>query len=437
VRIAVIHPSFLPKGGAERAVVWLCDALVRRGHTVTLVTSDYDEYWGVRSTLGFAVIELKVHGDEWRRNMEDDWRSAASQIATLLPDMDVVNAHNFPSYKWAQLAREQLPAAERPPIVWFCHEPLKRFYSAITDADTDRARAAKSANPALTRARELSSVPDTRGSLFARSLVRLRRLIRPFDLEALVRRAEAADRECVSKLDLILTNSQFTASNVERVFGAAARECHSGLPAFDLPPSGAERRPFLLAVTRLNPEKNLDMALLAIAGLRDRGPLPFEQFVVVGDGPDGAYLHRLVGLLRLEDVVTFRGFVPDGEVSELYRTAGAVIHIPLDEPFGLVFLEAAQYRKCVIAPASGGPAEIVVNGETGLVVDPLDAHAVGDAIAAAFMDGEASARLGDAAYERFMREFTFERFADRFEGFVEDMLERRRLPSECETSGPV
>jgi len=416
VRIAVIHPSMLPKGGAERVVMWLCAALQERGHAVTLITSDYDEYWGSREALGFPVVEFGVHGIEWRRNTIQDWHDAADRLRPLLAGFDVVNPHNYPAYVWAQWAREGLPEAERPPIVWFCEEPYRAFYGKLTDthcAEADRLRAV---DPIFVQARAEARVVATSSPPHKRLIERAKRILRPFDINALFQQAEAIDRETVPKLDLILGNSGFIASNVTKVFSVPARPCHLGIPIEDIGPEDVERRPFLLAVTRLHPAKNVDGCLRAVAALRDRGSLPFERFVIVGDGPERAYLEAVSRLLAIDDVVDFRGFASDAEVRELYRTAAAVIYVPLDETFGLPFLEAAEFRKAVVGPSVGGPAELVVDGVTGLVVDPLDSRAIADAVARLFTDPELARTLGEAGHARLLEHFTFEKFVDRFEG---------------------
>lgn len=415
MRIAVIHPSMLPKGGAERVIMWLCSALRERGHSVTLITSEYDDYWGERETLGFPVVELNVHGIEWRRNTIADWHRAAELLRPMLSEFDVINPHNYPAYVWAQWAREGLPESKRPPVVWYCEEPYRAFYGRITDVHCAEAERLKAADPVLVQARDEARGSVAAPPLLSRLVARAKRVLRPFDIEALHRRAEAIDRETVPKLDLVLGNSGFIASNVMKVFSVPARPCLLGIPVADIGAQDVERRPFLLAVTRLHRAKNVDGCLRAVAALRDRGKLPFERFVIVGDGPERPYLERVAGLLGIDDVVDFRGFASDGDVRELYRTAAAVIYLPIDETFGLPYLEAAEYHKPVIGPTIGGPVELVVDGVTGLLVDPLDTLAIADALAQMFADPIRAEAMGKAGHDRLLAEFTFDRFVDRFE----------------------
>ncbi|MCB1005843.1 MAG: glycosyltransferase, partial [Acidimicrobiales bacterium] len=84
------------------------------------------------------------------------------------------------------------------------------------------------------------------------------------------------------------------------------------------------------------------------------------------------------------------------------------------EGFGIVFLEAAACGVAQVAGDSGGSAEAVVHGETGLVVDdPGDPEAVADALAVLLDDPEARARMGRAARRRAESDFAYEVLVDR------------------------
>src|SRR5207249_10983994 len=104
------------------------------------------------------------------------------------------------------------------------------------------------------------------------------------------------------------------------------------------------------------------------------------ELVIVGDGPDRQRLERTASLLRLDGRVRFAGRVSDEELASLY--AGATVFAlpgrarlgphPEGEGFGLVFIEAGAAGLPVVAGRAGGTTEAVVDGETGLLVDPED-----------------------------------------------------------------
>src|SRR3954470_1151233 len=100
-----------------------------------------------------------------------------------------------------------------------------------------------------------------------------------------------------------------------------------------------------------------------------QGPGP--RLVVAGDGDDRPRLERRAADLGLApERVVFTGFVSEATLAELYRR-GAVFAMPSrGEGFGLVYLEAMRAGKPCLAARDGAAAEIVVDGETGLLVDP-------------------------------------------------------------------
>jgi glycosyltransferase involved in cell wall biosynthesis len=96
--------------------------------------------------------------------------------------------------------------------------------------------------------------------------------------------------------------------------------------------------------------------------------------VVAGDGPDRERLERLTTDRRLDGRVSFAGRVPDSELVELYADCLAVYYAPLDEDLGLVPYEAFLAEKPVVTTQdAGGPLEIVVDRETGVVCEPAPA----------------------------------------------------------------
>ncbi|HWX73716.1 MAG TPA: glycosyltransferase, partial [Solirubrobacteraceae bacterium] len=91
------------------------------------------------------------------------------------------------------------------------------------------------------------------------------------------------------------------------------------------------------------------------------------------------------------------------------------------EGFGIAYLEAAAHARPVVAGRVGGAPDAVLDGETGLLVDPTDAEAVAEAIARLVRDRELSRRLGAAAAER-AREFAWPLIAARVEALLFELL---------------
>ncbi len=92
------------------------------------------------------------------------------------------------------------------------------------------------------------------------------------------------------------------------------------------------------------------------------------------------------------------------------------------EGFGIVFLEAAAAGVPQVAGASGGSDEAVVAGETGSVVDnPHDPNAVAQALLAMFADGDRRRKMGEAARQRAVAEFSYDVLARRLAAAIERM----------------
>jgi phosphatidylinositol alpha-1,6-mannosyltransferase len=150
--------------------------------------------------------------------------------------------------------------------------------------------------------------------------------------------------------------------------------------------------------------------------------LPDSRLVVVGDGDDRRRLEDEVRRRGLSGAVRFTGFVDSATLAELYRRAALFVMPSTDEGFGLVFLEAMAAGKPCIALAGTAPAEIVVDGETGRLVERGDRRALAAALGELLGNRELAARLGAAGRDRFEREFRFESFERRLEAALAPLL---------------
>jgi glycosyltransferase involved in cell wall biosynthesis len=152
----------------------------------------------------------------------------------------------------------------------------------------------------------------------------------------------------------------------------------------------------LFAVSRLTPLKRMDLLVRALA-LPEAGG---ARCVIAGDGSERPALEGLVARLGLADRVTLVGAVDSNQLVEHLARCRAVCFAPFDEDYGFVTVEAFASRKGVITCAdSGGPAELVENGVTGLVTEPAPAP-LAAAIGRVMSDVDLAACLGEAAARR-------------------------------------
>jgi glycosyltransferase involved in cell wall biosynthesis len=154
--------------------------------------------------------------------------------------------------------------------------------------------------------------------------------------------------------------------------------------------------------------------------------VPDARLVIVGeDDPRAAWEHGTTfsALLKdqaerlgIADRVVFTGFRTD--IPRLMSALDVFCHPSWEEPFGMVFLEAMARRKPVVAWASGGAPEVIVHGETGLLVERASVSGLADALVRLLKDPELRRRFGDAGRQRVERLFTPEHMAgDTLQGY--------------------
>jgi phosphatidyl-myo-inositol dimannoside synthase len=175
--------------------------------------------------------------------------------------------------------------------------------------------------------------------------------------------------------------------------------------------------PLVLSLSRLVPRKGMDV--LIEAGARLAGQVEGLQVAIGGDGRDRRRLETRAS--RLGAPVTFLGRVPEHDLADVYAAADVYAMLCRNrwagleqEGFGIVFLEAAAAGVPQVAGRSGGAAEAVLHGETGLVVDdPTDVDAVTAALGELLSDDGLRARMASRSRDRACSEFDYDRLAPR------------------------
>jgi glycosyltransferase involved in cell wall biosynthesis len=400
IRLAILHPDLHVRGGAENVVVWLADALVKRNYEVSVFSAGYSEtLFGPLAARGWKFCEL---GEVGRSFHPQSWKRLGAKLAPQLEQFDIINPHNFPSYIWAYWAKRYQSFPR--PIIWYCEEPYRDFYQGCIDEHC-RQLAGRDAN----QDSFLSDLRSLANEILMGSWESMQaRLLRI--------RGRWMDQRVVPRLDGVLTNSYFVARNVERVFHRKAEVCYLGLPLGSNSVGGANQAgEFTCTVSRLYPEKNVEGVVKAISLLVDQGSFKGLHHYIIGDGPQRESLELMVRQLGLERIVEFKGFVSDKDLDDYYRRCRLVVYTPLDETFGLIFLEAGLRRKPVIAPNHGGPTEVVEDGVNGFLVDPLEPRSIAEGIFRLLQDKNSAHALGDEGYRRVTSNFSFDSFVDRFE----------------------
>ncbi len=182
----------------------------------------------------------------------------------------------------------------------------------------------------------------------------------------------------------------------------------------------------VISISRLVPRKGMDVLIRAVAELgRDRAGL---QLAIVGGGRDRTRLERLV--TRLQAPVTFLGRVDDSDLAPLYGCADVFAMLCRNrwmgleqEGFGIVFLESAACGVPQLAGRSGGSAEAVDDGVTGLVVDdPRSIPSVVRKLERLLDDPDERRTMGVASRARVTDGFTYDHLAAKLDSALSDRI---------------
>lgn len=236
------------------------------------------------------------------------------------------------------------------------------------------------------------------------------------------------------KADGVLTNSRFTKRLVEE-YGVDPRRIGIVNPgvesAYEKGPAdealirahGLEGKYVILSVGRLVTRKGHDRVIQSLPDVLKR--IPNAVYVIVGDGPDRERLAQLARTTGVADAVVFAGSVQGSErVNGYYRLADQFIMVSRElekgdaEGFGIVYLEAASAGVPVIAGRSGGASEAVLDGVTGLLVDPESVGEIAGSIVRLAKDAILRERLARAGYKRAKTEFQHDVLAEGFDRYV-------------------
>ncbi|WP_040712121.1 glycosyltransferase, partial [Paenibacillus curdlanolyticus] len=235
--------------------------------------------------------------------------------------------------------------------------------------------------------------------------------------------------------DGVLTNSVYTTKLVEEygVHPSRISMVYPGVEAvFErqavneelVRQHGLEGKYVILSVGRLVTRKGHDRVIESMPEVLKQ--LPNAMYVIAGDGPERARLEHLARTVGVADSVLFLGSVSGNDsLNAYYNLAHQFIMVSRElekgdaEGFGIVYLEAASAGVPVIAGRSGGALEAVLDGKTGILVNP-NAHAeITESIVRLAKDEELRRRLVEAGYKRAKAQFQYGVLAAAFDQHVE------------------
>jgi glycosyltransferase involved in cell wall biosynthesis len=363
IRLLLVVDS-LEMGGAERQVVELAVALLRKGYGITVACSVAGELADALERADVPVRPLLKRLVKRRLSLAYAWR-----LRQLLKreNFDLVHAHIYASIAAAAIATLGMDV----PLVITEH----------TEASWQRRRARWVSRWIYSRVERIIAVSTS---------IR-RRLIERDDVHP----------------DLITIVPNAMTSTSEPLADASL-------------PTELRKRPLVGVVARLQPEKGVEYFLRAAA--RVAAKFPEAHFVVAGDGPLRQELVALSEDLGLRERVHFLGFRSDA--SKLMESLDGLVVPSLTEGSPLVTLEAMAAGVPVVASAVGGIPDQIRHDREGLLVPPGDAAAISDALLTLLRDPARASRLGEAARRRAASRFSHDTMVRRIEDVYRDVLGR-------------
>ena len=313
MKVAIFHDYIGAIGGGEKLVLTLA-----KGIGADVITTDVDMDSVVK--MGFDDVKIISLGKTLKlpplKQIDASFKFAACDFSKRY-DFFIFSGN------WAFFA-----AKKHKPNVYYCHTPTRAFYDLYKVYRENQSA--------------LASLPFI-------IWVRLHRKISEYYL---------------THVSSIVTNSMNTQKRIHKYFG---RDSIVVYPPVDTSRfEYKEYGDFWLSVNRLYPEKRVELQIEAFR------KMPDEKLIIVGGYAAGDHASGYAaGLMTgLPENVTLMGSVPEEKLLELYATCKGHITTALDEDFGMTPLEAMASGKPTVAVKEGGYLETVLDGVTGLLVEP-------------------------------------------------------------------
>lgn len=390
-----LYPQIQRLTGAQRLILALAGAVATlpdptTGQTVRLTLLTHRLNAECRPALPPAVglietgYNLNLSGNHYLDSLAE-YLAVPFLLPKLPPDATALcffGPPSLPGLWWARWVRRL-----KIPLLYFCYEPPRAAY-------TDR--------------REVSRRMGRAGLI----LQPLLRLYRPLD------------RYLARQADALLVNGEYGQSLIRQTYGLASTiithgaELGPGQEGAGPGPNlvrlryGLGDRPVILTVNHLHPRKRVDLLLRAMPAVRAEHP--GTTALIVGGGPEKAALQELARTLGLDDqAVIFAGYVPEEELAAHYAAATVYAHTGRAETFGLSVLEAQAAALPVVATDEGGPREIILESQTGFLVEATPA-ALAERLNWLLSHPAEREAMGQAGAERVAARYTWERGARAF-----------------------
>lgn len=372
MRIAIVHPWFLSRGGAEHTVNVLAEAFPEADiHTLL-----YEDRYLPEAARGKKVFSLKTG---WIPQKYRLYRFLMPLYPLAFEALDL-RGYDVVMTSDSCVAKGVL-VDQHTIHICYCHSPMRSLY--------DQYRQFYQEFPALARPIFLLTA----------------HYLRVWDFVA------------ARRVDIMLANSRNIAQRIQKYYGIPSQVVYPPVDTSNgfIDPMVGD---YYLSVGRLTPTKRIDLLIDACNRLGRR-------LVIVGGGRDTDRLKKLAG-----KTVELAGMVDSATLKTLYAQCRALL-FAADEDFGIVPVEAQSYGRPVIAYGKGGTLETVIPGKTGM----LFYEQTGEACAQAILRFEQCERdFSPTEIQAHARKFDSEIFKRSMREVVEEAVKGRTLRRNAQTA---
>lgn len=357
--VGIIHPAIFGPGGAGNVVLSSAEMLQKAGMDVTIYLSDAD--------LGFCRLQTSApirrtrqSLPKWIKSKGIETLAFAWKFADEIAAKDVIISHNFPAVLWA--ARAVRASKSRPLMIWYCHEPRRDLYPDKTDSHIMRV---DQCSP--------SELRKENENFYA-----LRDHLAEVSATSRNDRNRAWEKKSLEAFDLILCNSQFTESVVKSIYSVPTAISYPPvMKASEISPKRTGRQRIGILASFID-RKNLANMLRGFAGAQQKKK---DLIAVVGcSNPQelADWLnHHLPEFPRHAfEIADTRS---EKDLQKFYQSIDLQLSLPVDEPLGLLPLEAARFQIPSLLSNHAGPAEVAQLG-FGRTANPFDHQQIADKI---------------------------------------------------------
>jgi len=231
----------------------------------------------------------------------------------------------------------------------------------------------------------------------------------------------------LSMVDTVVAISEHSRNQVLQIVPSIAAKLlviKNGVPVTpEYTPLGVSQRE-IFAFGRLSAEKGFHLLLDSWAAVQSS--TSGLQLVIAGEGVDGQALRAQSEKLGVTDTVSFPGWLNQEQITQkLVDSRLVVVPSTFEEPFGLVAAEAHAKARPVIASRIGGLPEIVLDGETGFLIEANSAEALAATLELAINNLPQLQAMGEKAHQRAITELNWDSCVSAYETLFERLAKLR------------